>query len=512
MSLNIKEILISTFLFFFLANIKSEVIVNSLFTENAVLQQGVKVPVFGYAKDNEEITVSFGKQILRTITINGKWLVTLNPLKASSIPQKLIVKGSNTVIISNILVGEVWLCSGQSNMALGLKHIKPKNGAQDKRTVLKDAQNYPTIRQYTIKVKTYDSIPDRSYDNNGKWIVCDSTKVSDFSAVAFFFGRSLNKELGVPIGLLTIAYPGTPIEYWISKDSLINKLELKSVFENYTNSFKNFPAKLKEFKENQSTIITNYKNDSVIAVKNNRAINERPKAPVNPAERGGPSGLFNAMISPLIPFAIKGCLWYQGENNSGGGNKYRQLLPLMIKNWRQEWQIGEFPFIIVQIPGWKTIQPELREAQLLTSQNVKNTSLVVINDCDDASNVHPGNKQPVGERAALQAQAIAYKKKIEYSGPIYKYYEIKGKKMILTFTHAKKGICSRNGDLKDFEICGADEKYFPATATIVKDKVIVESTNVANPTAVRMGWNTTPNVNLYNNNGLCASPFRTNVP
>ena len=512
MSLNIKEILISTFLFFFLANIKSEVIVNSLFTENAVLQQGVKVPVFGYAKDNEEITVSFGKQILKTITVNGKWLVTLNPLKASSIPQKLIVKGSNTVIISNVLVGEVWLCSGQSNMALGLKHIKPKNGAQDKRTVLKDAQNYPTIRQYTIKVKTFDSIPDRAYDNNGKWIVCDSTKVLDFSAVAFFFGRSLYKELGVPVGLLTIAYPGTPIEYWISKDSLINKPELKSVFENYTNSFKNFPRKLKEFKENQSTIITNYKNDSVIAVKNNRAITERPKLPVNPAERGGPGGLFNAMISPLIPFAIKGCLWYQGENNSGSGIKYRQLLPLMIKNWRQEWKIGEFPFIIVQIPGWKTIQPELREAQLLTSLNVKKTSLVVINDCDDASNVHPGNKQPVGERAALQAQAIAYKKKIEYSGPIYKYHEIKGKKMILTFTHAKKGICSRNGALKDFEICGADEKYFPATATIINDKIIVESTNVASPTAVRMGWNTTPNVNLYNNSGLCASPFRSNVP
>jgi len=511
MSLKIKEILPFIVLLLLSVNTKSEVRVNSLFTENAVLQQGVKIPVFGSANDNEEITVSFGKQILKTITVNGRWLVTMNPLKASSIPQKLIVKGSNTIIISNILVGEVWLCSGQSNMALGLKHIRPKKDYQDKSFVFKDAQNFSTIRQYTIRVKTYDSIPDRSYDNNGKWVVCDSNKVLDFSAVAYFFGRSLNKELSVPIGLLTIAYPGTPIEFWINKDSLIDKPELKSVFENYTNSFKNFPSKLKEFKENQSTIITNYKNDSVIAVKNSRAITERPKVPVNPAERGGPGGLFNAMISPLIPFAIKGCLWYQGENNSGGGIKYRQLLPLLINNWRQEWKIGEFPFIIVQIPGWKTIQPELREAQLLTSQNVKKTSLVVIIDCDDASNVHPGNKQPVGERSALQALAIAYNKKIEYCGPIYENHEIKENKIILTFSHAKKGICSKNGELKDFEICGTDEKYYPATAIIIKDRVIVESTNVANPTSVRMGWNTTPNINLYNSYGLCASPFRTKV-
>ena len=217
------------------------------------------------------------------------------------------------------------------------------------------------------------------------------------------------------------------------------------------------------------------------------------------------------MILPLAPYAIKGAVWYQGEANGGQGIQYRTLLPTLINNWRSLWGIGDFPFMIVQIPGWKGHQPELREAQLLTYQKVSNTSMTVINDADDTLDVHPGNKQPVGERLALAARGLVYKEKIEFMGPIYQSMKVVGNTIELSFTHTGKGLVAKDGDLKDFTIAGSDKKFVPATAIIKDNKVIVSADGINKPEAVRLGWRLCPQINLYNQEGLPASPFRTDV-
>ena len=217
------------------------------------------------------------------------------------------------------------------------------------------------------------------------------------------------------------------------------------------------------------------------------------------------------MIAPLIPYAIKGAVWYQGEANGGRGLQYRALLPMLINTWRSKWGIGDFPFLIVQIPGWKAHQPELREAQLLTWQKVKNTSMTVINDCDDTLDVHPGNKQPVGERLALAAKATVYGENIEYSGPVYQSMKIEGNKIILSFTHVGKGLKAKDGELKDFVIASNNKLFIPAKAEIKDNTVIVYADGINHPKAVRLGWRLCPQVNLYNEDGLPATPFRTDM-
>ena len=281
--------------------------------------------------------------------------------------------------------------------------------------------------------------------------------------------------------------------------------------DNYYKALAEFPTKLAKYKEDIDKIMTKYSADSAKAVEAHKEIPRKPTVPLTPAERGGPSGLYNTMILPLAPYAIKGAVWYQGEANGGHGIEYRTLLPTLINNWRSLWGIGDFPFMIVQIPGWKAHTPELREAQLLTYQKLPNTSMTVINDADDTLDVHPGNKQPVGERLALAARGLVYKEKIEFMGPIYQSMKVVGNTIELSFTHTGKGLVAKNGDLKDFTIAGSDRKFVPATAVIKDNKVIVSAEGINKPEAVRLGWRLCPQINLYNEEGLPASPFRTDV-
>ena len=484
---------------------------NSLFTNNGVLQQGVSIPVWGTAAINEKIIVEFANQKIVTTAINGKWMVTLEPLKASILPMNMIISGENTVTIKNILVGEVWLCSGQSNMAFPLRAVKPvgKYSAVDK--LLKEAQNYSLIRQFSIPLLKSTKTPLLIDDVNGKWLVCDSNNVKNFSAVAYFFGRELYNKLNVPIGLINSSYGGTAIENWISEEVLASFPELKSIFSNYEKALKAFPNNYEEYKKNELKLLAQYAIDSAFASNQHKELPRKPSPPMSPAERGGPSGLWNTMISPLIPFAIKGCVWYQGEANGSRGLQYRTLLPALIRNWRQKWSMGDFPFVIIQIPGWKGHSPELREAQLLTTQTVTNASMTVITDCDDTLDVHPGNKEPVGIRASLQARALAYGEKLEFSGPIYQSMKIKGSQIILNFAHTGSGLIAQNGALQDFVIAGEDKKFIPAKAIISNNEVIVFADGIEKPVAVRMGWRLCPQVNLYNKEGLCASAFRTDT-
>jgi sialate O-acetylesterase len=483
---------------------------NSLFSNNMVLQRGVIVPVWGTAKDGESVTVEFAGQKQNVVASNGKWIVKLSALKEGG-PYEMTIKGENTVVIKNILVGEVWLCSGQSNMGFPLRAVRAINNYSKVTDVLKDAQNYPLIRQFSIPLIKNTAVPELIDDVNGKWKLCDSTSARDFSAVGYFFARELYKKLKMPIGIINSSYGGTACENWMSKETLESFPELKSIFTNYEKAMEEYPKKLEEFKKNEKYLLEGFKRDSADAKNYNREMPRKPSAPMSPAERGGPTGLYNTMIAPLIPYAIKGAVWYQGEANGSRGLQYRTLLPALINNWRSKWKIGDFPFLIVQIPGWKNHFPELREAQLMTWQKVPNTSMTVINDCDDSVDVHPGNKQPVGERLSLAARAVAYGEKIEFSGPVYESMKIEGHNIVITFSHVGKGLFAKDGELKDFTIAGSDNKFVPAKAVITGKTVVVSADSITKPVAVRLGWNLTPQINLYNQEGLPATPFRTDL-
>lgn len=485
---------------------------NSLFTDNAVFQRAVDVPVWGTGENDEKITVEFADQKLNTTVKNGKWMVKLHPMKENSMPQNLIIKGKNTVTIKNILIGEVWLCSGQSNMAFPLRAVKAFGNYPKIKDVLKDAQNYPLVRQYRAPLVKNTNIPSKVDDSKGKWSVCDSVSSGDFSAVAYFMAVDLFKRLNVPIGIVNSSYGGTAIENWISMEALdAIPTEKSAIMSRFEKEMADYPNKLADFQNNFSSELHKFKTDSTLAVLQNKELPRKPTPPMSPAERGGPSGLWNTMIYPLIPYAFKGVVWYQGEANASRGLQYRTLLPALIKNWRKEWGFGDFPFVIVQIPGWRNHSPELKEAQLLTTQKTSNTALVVTYDCDDTLDVHPGNKQPVGERMALAARGIAYGDIIEFSGPVYKSMKVVGNKAILTFTHTGSGLISKNGSLKDFSIAGSDKKFVPAKAEIVGNKVVVSAESVSRPVAVRAGWRLCPQMNLYNKENLPASPFRTDI-
>ena len=506
-----KKVLIVLVVFFYgnilLGNVKP----NSLFTSNGVLQQGVIVPVWGTANEDEKITVAFNGQTVATVAKNGKWLVQLKPMKASNTALSMVIKGDNTLTISNILIGEVWLCSGQSNMGFPVRSIRALGAYPKVEDVLKDAQNYPLIRQFFIPLKKSVITPDKINDVIGKWNVCDSVAVKNFSAVAYFFGKELYKKLQVPIGLINSSYGGTAIENWMSKETLESFPELKSIFTNYEKAMNEFPEKMEDYTKSEKVLLEAYSRDSAVAKKFNKEMPRKPSAPMSPAERGGPIGLYNTMIYPLLPYAIKGITWYQGEANGGRGIQYRTLLPALINSWRNDWNNDKLPFFFVQIPGWKGHPPELKEAQLLTYQKMPNTAMTVIYDVDDTTDVHPGNKQPVGERLSLPARALVYgEKKLEYMGPIYESMKVEGDKVVLTFSHANK-LVAKDGEIKDFVIAGANKKFVVAKAEIKNNKLVVYSADVKNPVAVRAGWRLCPQINLYNEVGLPASPFRTDV-
>lgn len=481
----------------------ADVIPNTLFSNNGVLQRGVAVPVWGKARNGEKVEVDFAGQHVNTIAKDGKWMVKLNPLKAGG-PYTMTIKGDNTIILRNILVGEVWLCSGQSNMEFWIGKLAPAN----RTATLKDAQNHPQIRQYLVPEHFYTAIPAPVDDAGGAWAVCDSVSAKKFSAVAYFFGKALYQRFKVPIGLINSTFGGTPIENWTSEETLNSVPGLKEVLTKYDNALKSYPERLKYFDEHKAELKKQYTIDSLASVQAKTWLPTPPIRPAHPADRGGPGGLYNTMIVPLIPYAFKGVIWYQGEANAGHGVLYRTLFPAMISNWRTAWKRPGMPFYFVQLPGWKELDPVLRESQLRTWQNTPNTGMAVITDLDDTVSVHPLNKQPVGERLSLIARALAYHDNIEYSGPVYSSMKVEGDKVILSFTHAS-GLTAKGGGLKDFIIAGEDKKFVPAKAEIKGNKVIVSSRQVQHPTAVRMGWRNCPQVNLYNKAGLPASAFRT---
>ncbi len=479
----------------------------SVISDNMVLQQGKDIPIWGWADAGEKVTVKFGTSSTAwgaTADSDGKWMVKIDTGKAGG-PYEMTIEGKNTLTIRNILVGEVWVCSGQSNMEFTVRQAK------DSAAEIADANNYPTIRSFNVGKKvTYKPM----YNCVGKWQVCSAQTAGGFTAVGYYFGRHLNKELNIPIGLIHTSWGGTPAESWMSRDYLEKDPNFVPILTRYDKTaadINNVKAKYKEDTRKYNEAVQKLKAEG-------KPLPPRPEEPIGPGHAYSPTGLYNGMIVPILPYGIRGAIWYQGESNAWRAYQYRTLFPAMIKNWRDAWGEGNFPFYFVQLANWQQVNPEpgdsdwaeLREAQLMTL-SVPNTGMAVTVDIGEANDIHPKNKQDVGKRLALWALAKTYGKDIVYSGPIYKMMSIEGNKAILSFDNAGSGLMAKGDSLKGFAIAGADKKFVWADAKIEGNKVIVTSDKVPQPAAVRYAWAINPICNLYNKEGLPATPFRTDT-
>lgn len=490
---------------------RADVKLPSLFSDNMVLQAGSKDPVWGTADPGERITVTLGDaQASTTADASGHWRVELGPLQPGG-PFVMAVAGRNTIAVHNVLVGQVWICSGQSNMQFS---VAPQTngwetGVYHYKKAIASAR-YPMVRMFTVE-QTVAGKPQSEV--TGRWEITSPETVGHFSAVGYFFGLNLFKSLHEPIGLIHTSWGGTPAESWTKLATLQSSPDFADILERWRKEDQAYPVEIAHYKE----ALQEWEQAANQADAAGKPMPPAPRLPRDP--RGNPwrpASLYNAMIAPLIPYRIEGAIWYQGESNADRPIQYRKLFPDMIRDWRRAWGEGDFPFLFVQLASYQNVHPPadwplLREAQLMTL-SLPRTAMVVTTDIGDAAIIHPRNKQEVGRRLSLAAQAVAYNEKVIYSGPIYSSMEISGNTIRLHFTHLGGGLVAggeTRGYLEGFEIAGADHKFVGAAARIEGDTVIVESSRVAHPVAVRYGWQDYPVCNLYNQAGLPASPFRT---
>lgn len=477
--------------------------VASLFADHAVLQRDMAVPVWGGGEQGKKVTVQFaGQEKQATVDKDGKWMVKLDPLVASAEGRPLTVKFENgeTLTRQDLLVGEVLVCSGQSNMAFGLKGSVDGDAAI---AAAGDAQ----LRLFAAAARATDEPQDSIA---GNWAIDSPQSAAGFSAVAYFFGKDLRQKLGVPVGLIKSAVGGTLAEAWTAKGELESNPVLKPLLDLQASRLASFPKDLEAYKQREPELLAKYEEAAAKAKAANLPIPRKPQQPQSPATNGNrPFGLYNGSIAPLQPYAIRGAIWYQGESNSSRGKEYQTLFPAMINSWRKAWGQGDFPFLFVQITPHAGMTPELREAQRITAQTTPNTAMAVTVDVGHPTDIHPKQKQPIGLRLALAARALVYGEQVEYSGPAYDSMSVKGNRVTLRFKHIGGGLVAREGELKGFTIAGSDGKFVPAKATIEGETIAVVSDSVAAPVAVRYGWVNVPDVNLYNKDGLPASPFQT---
>jgi sialate O-acetylesterase len=476
----------------------------AIFSDHAVLQREQSVPIWGWATPGEEVTVSmFGEQVKATTDAAGKWQVNLKPHPSIAKATTLTITGDGeTKTINDVLIGEVWLGSGQSNMAMTVNRAKDYEKEQAEAKL-------PQIRMFVEKSGAADTAQDRC---KGAWVVCAAETVGGFSATAYFFGKEIHQALNLPVGLINSSVGGTPIESWISPEAQSTSAELKPFFEMVKKERAVFdPVKAKATYEKQ---LAGYKD----AVKKAKAAGKpAPRAPRDPValheRKGNVGGLFNGKIAPLIPYAIRGAIWYQGEANSNGdkGRFYQHQLPLLVKDWRTRWGT-EFPFAWVQLPsfgankeGWQLV----REAALKSVQSVPKSGMAVTLDVGEQKNIHPQNKQAVGNRLARWALGSVYGQAGATSGPLPVKHEIKGDEIVVTFSHTDKGLVLKEARTSGFVIAGADKKWQPAEARVDGDTIILSSKAVPQPVTARYAWADMPDVTLWNGEGLPASQFRT---
>ena len=490
------------FLFLIFVNIQlinAQVKLPALVSDHMVLQQNAKVNLWGWASPNEKITIQPGWQndaIQIIANPDGNWKVPVDTPQGSQKPYSIIITASNRIELNNILIGEVWICSGQSNMyfPVGKEEKTWKTGVVNYQEEIKNA-NYPAIRLFTVLT---NASPKPLDDVSGSWAACSPNTIKNFSAVAYFFGRDLYQKLGVPIGLISTSWGGTKAEAWTPQNVLESNTDFLTILEEDAKNEKIYQEKLE-------TYYLNLRNEQSAA----NVLKEEIKKPKKEANKAS-YVLYNAMLHPIVNYTMKGVIWYQGESNSGKAKLYQTLFPAMVKSWRDDWKQGDFPFYYVQITPHKGQTPEIREAQLLSLKTIANSGMVVTTDVGNATNIHPEDKQTVGHRLALIARAKIYgENKLVYSGPIYSHLKIKKKRIQLFFDNVDSGFKKPAENLKEFEIAGEDKIFYRANASIDGKTVIVSSEKVKNPVAVRFAWKPIPEPNLFNAENLPASPFRT---
>ena len=477
------------------ASLVADVRLPALFSDHMLLQGGVPVHVWGKADPGEEVSIRFQAQNISTTTdARGRWEAFLSPLDPGG-ASELHVQGKNAVTIRDVLVGDVWIASGQSNMVWSVQ----RSDHAEKEIA---AATYPQIRLFKVALKVSPTPLD---DVTGTWVVCSPETVGDFSGVGYFFARHLNRQLKKPIGVIQSAWGGTPAESWTSGPALAADPALISVFADWAKLMSDYPVAYARYQQQVQAL----------EAKGAAAGVRKPNPPIGQNHQWSPAGLYNAMIAPLTPYAIKGAIWYQGENNASKRRSYvyRRLFQAMIQDWRTAWGQGDFPFLFVQLAnyartGANSEWPELREAQAM-ALNLKNTGMAVTIDVGNADDIHPTNKQDVGLRLALAARAIAYGEKLVYSGPMFRQATREGSSLRVWFDHTGGGLTAKGGQLKGFTVAGADGKFVSAAAVIQKSAVRVSSPQVSEPVAVRYAWADSPDCNLYNAEGLPASPFRS---
>lgn len=487
----------------------ADVKVPAIFTDHMVLQQGQKNHVWGWADPQESVTVTIsGQELTASPNADGRWQVTLDALSVGG-PHTLTIRGKNTITINDVLVGEVWICSGQSNMQWS---VNQSNDAD----LEKLAAKFPNIRFISVpQVGTQEA----QKDFKGSWSVCTPETIGECSAVGYYFGRQLHQTLNVPIGLIDNAWGGSACEAWIRREILAGDEKYKPLVDYWVNreAKESSPEAQKEW-ENK---LTAYK----AAVEKAKAEGTQPP----PFPQGNPaqtltgnqriSNIYNGVLKPTIGYGIKGAIWYQGETNAGRAYQYRELFPLMIQSWREEWGQGDFPFYYVQLADFLEEKPEpgdsswaeLREAQTLTMSKLKNVGQAVIIDIGEGKDIHPKNKQDVGLRLARWALAKDYQIAVPYRSPEYKSMAKEGHKVVLTFDYVGSGL--REFDVREargFAVAGEDKKWYWAKAKVTgKDTIEVTCDKVADPVAVRYAWADNPVCNVYSGEGLPLTPFRT---
>ena len=513
---------------------RAEVVLAPLFTDHAVLQRDKPLPIWGRADAGEKITVAFAGQTHTTnATKDGRWIVMLDALPAQVAGADLVVTGKNTVIISDVLVGEVWLCSGQSNMefTVDARAGTWQANARVERAATEIAgARFPLIRHIRI-AQTVAASPTDTVKTSG-WELTTPETVGGFTAVGYFFARDLFQKLNVPIGVINSSVGGTPVEAWLSPAALASAPALTVVNERWTKNIAEYPAKKTQYDADRAAWLAAEAAAKAAPVSSPIAkaktktppltphaaflkANPRPRAPRGPGDTWTPTGLFNGMINPLLPYALRGALWYQGESNTDRPGEYRALFSALITAWRGHFGQGDFPFYFVQLANFKATYeptphqwPLLREAQTETLDLAQTGQAITI-DIGNPDDIHPTNKQDVGRRLALLARNRIYGITGNDTGPTFAGLTREGSALRVKFTHATDGLVAHDQPAQSLEIAGVDRVFHPAKARIVRDTLLVSAPEVPEPIAVRYAWTNSPVANLFNGSGLPAAPFRS---
>jgi sialate O-acetylesterase len=504
------------FLVFLAAAIRADVVLAPLFADHAVLQRDKPLPIWGRADAGESVTVTFhGHAASATTAGDGRWIAYLDALPASAEPADLVVTGKNKITVHDVLVGEVWLCSGQSNMEFVVGNPPGTTFRVANADEEVAAANYPLIRHFKVKLAESDAPTDAM---DGSWAVCSPGTVSQFTAAGYFFARDVYEKLHVPIGLINSTWGGTPIEAWMSPLALGGNPAFAVVHERWQKILANYPQN----KAAYDAALPQWEKDFTAAKAAGKEsefkiLNPQPRPPPGPGHQSTPTGLFNGMINPLLPCALRGVLWYQGETNAPHAAEYHALLAAMITAWRAHFGQGDLPFYFVQLPNYSyrknpngTEWAVLREGQAQTL-TLPQTAMAVAIDLGEHDSIHPRNKQEIGRRLALIAETRLYGIPGDDSGPIFASVTREGSALRVHFTHAGNGLVAHDNPVQSLELAGADKIFHPAQGHIESDTLLVSSPDVKDPVAIRYAWSNDPTANFFSGAGLPVAPFRSDA-